>query len=59
MAPPLDLVRLSIGIEDVDDLVDDLVHAFMVLTDRARIKLKRIRPQKCVFKCAIIGPNPR
>ena len=27
--------------------------------DRARIKLKRIRPKKCVFKGAIIGPNPR
>ena len=27
--------------------------------DRARIKLKRIRPKKCVFKGVIIGPNPR
>jgi hypothetical protein len=27
--------------------------------DRIRIELKRIRPKKCVFKGAIIGPNPR
>ena len=27
--------------------------------DRVRIKLKRIRPKKYVFKGAIIGPNPR
>ena len=27
--------------------------------DGARIKLKRIGPKKCVFKGAIIGPNPR
>jgi hypothetical protein len=25
---------------------------------RARIKLKRTRPKKCVFECAIIGPIP-
>ena len=32
-----------------------------IMTDRdgATIKLKRIRPKKCVFKGAIIGPNPR
>jgi cystathionine beta-lyase len=28
LAPPSDLVRLSVGIEDVDDLVADLSHAF-------------------------------
>jgi cystathionine beta-lyase len=33
IAPPPDLVRLSIGIEDVDDLVDDLAQAFNVVTD--------------------------
>jgi hypothetical protein len=27
--------------------------------DGATIKLKRIRPKQCVFKGAIIGPNPR
>jgi hypothetical protein len=27
--------------------------------DDATIKLKRIRPKQCVFKGAIIGPNPR
>jgi cystathionine beta-lyase len=32
MAPPPDLVRLSIGIEDVDDLIDDLTQAFCVIT---------------------------
>ncbi len=34
IAPPLDLVRLSIGIEDVDDLLDDLVQAFNVTVHR-------------------------
>jgi cystathionine beta-lyase len=27
LAPPADLVRISVGIEDVDDLIDDLDHA--------------------------------
>lgn len=30
LAPPSDLVRLSVGIEDVDDLMEDLVYAFSV-----------------------------
>jgi len=34
MAPPPDLVRLSIGIEDVNDLIDDLTQALCVITDR-------------------------
>jgi cysteine-S-conjugate beta-lyase len=33
IAPPPDLVRLSIGIEDVDDLIDDLAQAFDVAAD--------------------------
>lgn len=32
LAPPSDLVRLSVGIEDVDDLIDDLDRAFAVST---------------------------
>ena len=28
LAPPPDLIRLSVGIEDVDDLIEDLVQAF-------------------------------
>jgi cystathionine beta-lyase len=28
LAPPSDLVRISVGIEDIDDLIDDLSHAF-------------------------------
>jgi len=28
LAPPSDLVRISVGIEDVNDLIDDLSHAF-------------------------------
>ena len=28
LAPPSDLVRISVGIEDVDDLIEDLSHAF-------------------------------
>jgi cystathionine gamma-lyase/homocysteine desulfhydrase len=34
LAPPPDLVRLSIGIEDVDDLLEDLAQAFEVATGR-------------------------
>jgi cystathionine beta-lyase len=34
LAPPADLVRLSIGIEDVDDLIDDLAQALNVIVDR-------------------------
>ena len=30
LAPPADLVRLSVGIEDIDDLIDDLDQAFTV-----------------------------
>jgi cystathionine beta-lyase len=30
LAPPSDLVRISVGIEDVDDLIDDLSHAFKI-----------------------------
>src|SRR5262249_8342601 len=30
LAPPPDLVRLSVGIEDVDDLIEDLSQAFAV-----------------------------
>jgi cystathionine beta-lyase len=33
IAPPSDLVRLSIGIEDVNDLIDDLAQAFDVAAD--------------------------
>jgi cystathionine beta-lyase len=36
MAPPPDLVRLSIGIEDVNDLLDDLTQAFDAMADRQR-----------------------
>jgi cystathionine beta-lyase/cystathionine gamma-synthase len=28
LAPPADLVRISVGIEDVDDLLEDLDQAF-------------------------------
>ncbi|MGH9941096.1 MAG: cystathionine beta-lyase [Pyrinomonadaceae bacterium] len=34
LAPPPDLVRLSVGIEDVDDLIDDLNQAFEVAIER-------------------------
>ncbi len=30
IGPPTDLVRLSVGIEDVDDLIDDLSHALVI-----------------------------
>jgi cystathionine beta-lyase len=35
LAPPADLVRLSVGIEDADDLWDDLSHAFEVAHERS------------------------
>lgn len=28
LAPPADLIRLSVGIEDVDDIIEDLEKAF-------------------------------
>jgi len=30
IGPPADLVRLSVGIEDVDDMIDDLSRALVV-----------------------------
>jgi cystathionine beta-lyase len=35
LAPPADLIRISVGIEDVDDLIADLDQAF---TSAAQIK---------------------
>jgi cystathionine beta-lyase len=44
IGPPLDLVRLSIGIEDVDDLVDDLAQAFNVTSHRqSRLELATMK----------------
>lgn len=37
LAPPTDLVRISVGIEDVDDLIDDLDHAFEVSLAREEL----------------------
>jgi cysteine-S-conjugate beta-lyase len=37
LAPPADLVRLSVGIEDVDDLIEDLSQAF----DRSQDQLRK------------------
>jgi cystathionine beta-lyase len=34
LAPPPDLVRISVGIEDVDDLMEDLSRAFAMAEDR-------------------------
>lgn len=34
LAPPADLVRISVGIEDVEDLFEDLSQAFAVAMDR-------------------------
>ena len=38
LAPPADLVRLSVGIEDIDDLIDDLDHAFLVAAQRCELR---------------------
>lgn len=34
LSPPADLVRLSIGIEDIDDLIADLTHALDKLDEK-------------------------
>lgn len=34
LAPPPDLIRLSVGIEDVDDIIEDLEKAFSTATER-------------------------
>jgi cysteine-S-conjugate beta-lyase len=36
LAPPEDLIRLSVGIEDADDLLEDLSHAFATSVIRER-----------------------
>jgi cystathionine beta-lyase/cystathionine gamma-synthase len=33
LAPPPDLVRLSVGIEDAEDLIEDLIQAIEVAQD--------------------------
>lgn len=38
LAPPSDLVRLSVGIEDVDDLLEDLNHAFAISSQQKRLE---------------------
>ncbi|MGH9880658.1 MAG: trans-sulfuration enzyme family protein, partial [Pyrinomonadaceae bacterium] len=42
LAPPADLVRISVGIEDVDDLQEDLDQAF---TSAGRLRLARLHRQ--------------
>ena len=37
LAPPSDLVRLSVGIEDVDDLLEDLEHAFEISSQHTQL----------------------
>jgi len=37
MGPPPDLVRLSVGIEDVSDLIDDITQAFNVAAESLRL----------------------
>ncbi|MGH9904970.1 MAG: trans-sulfuration enzyme family protein, partial [Pyrinomonadaceae bacterium] len=38
LAPPADLVRLSVGIEDIDDLISDLDQAFTAAAQRAHVR---------------------
>ena len=38
LAPPPDLVRISVGIEDVDDLIEDLDRAFTVSSHQQRLE---------------------
>ncbi len=35
LAPPADLIRLSVGIEDVDDIIEDLQRAFAIASKRS------------------------
>jgi cystathionine beta-lyase len=42
LAPPADLVRISVGIEDVDDLQDDLDQAF-TSAGRARLAIEHMK----------------
>jgi cystathionine beta-lyase/cystathionine gamma-synthase len=37
-ALPPDLVRISVGIEDVDDLTNDLDQAFIIATGSMRVR---------------------
>jgi cystathionine beta-lyase len=41
LAPPPDLVRISVGIEDVDDLIEDLNRAFAVSSREDRFAVAR------------------
>jgi cysteine-S-conjugate beta-lyase len=43
LAPPADLVRLSVGIEDVDDLIDDLDRAFCAAARRQSERVSILR----------------
>lgn len=54
LAPPADLVRLSIGIEDVDDLLADLTHAL----EQAELKSVPTSPAKSTSSVgAAAGPH--
>jgi cystathionine beta-lyase len=54
IGPPEDLVRVSVGIEDVDDLIEDLEQAFTIASEHAsnlypseskrRLRVKRAEP---------------
>jgi cystathionine beta-lyase/cystathionine gamma-synthase len=37
LGPPEDLVRVSVGIEDVEDLIDDLRHALQSASTKPRL----------------------
>ena len=41
LAPPADLIRISIGIEDIDDLIEDLEAAFAAAQNANRRTLRR------------------
>ena len=42
LAPPSDLVRISVGIEDVDDLLEDLEHAFELSSRHKELEEARL-----------------
>lgn len=47
LAPPSDLIRVSVGIEDVDDLIGDLEQAFAIAR-RLRSNTVTVRERSCV-----------
>ena len=55
LAPPRDLVRLSTGIEDVDDLIQDLDQAFTVASSNSGLPLGKVTAEPAGFVPAAVA----